>query len=75
MLKLHSWPDYIIRKGCFLSGLLLASALILAVWADARPETFLHLRHYVSACQTSSAMVLAASLLGGIFLEDLLRKG
>lgn len=75
MPKLHLWTDYIIRKGVFLSALLLISALILSVWGDARPVSGLILRHYVSSCVNSSAIVLAAALAGGLFLEDILRRG
>lgn len=74
MLNFHPWPDYIIRKGFFLSGLLLASALILSVWASAVPAVFPLLRRYAAYLQSSSAAVLAAALLGGLFLEEILRK-
>lgn len=74
MLNFYLWSDYIIRKGFFLSALLLVSSLILLVWADARPVSGLILRHYIHASTTSSLVVLAASLFGGLFLEDVLRK-
>lgn len=74
MPNLHPWPDYIIRKGCFLSGLLLVSALVLSVWADASPAHFPALRHYAACSQSFSVIVLAASLLGGLLLEDIFRK-
>lgn len=71
MTKLHNWTDYIIRKGVFLSGLLLVSALILSVWERANPATFPLLHRYSQYCITSSVSILAASLFGGIFLEDI----
>lgn len=74
MLNLHPWSGYIIRKGFFLSGLLLASALVLSVWASARPAVFPLLRHYAAYYQSSSAVVLAAALPGGLLLEDILRR-
>ncbi len=74
MLNFHSWSDYIIRKGFFLAGVLLASSLILSVWASASPAAFPLLRRFAAYYQFSSAVVLGASLLGGLFLEDLLRK-
>ncbi len=74
MPNLHPWPDYIIRKGFFLSSLLVVSALLLSVWADARPVAGLALRHYISSAMASSAIVLAAALPGGLFLEDILRR-
>lgn len=74
MWNLHPWPDYIIRKCFFLSGVQLASALILSVWAGARPDCALHLRHYIAAFQTASLIVMATGLFGGLFLEDILRK-
>lgn len=74
MSNLHPWPDYIIRKGFFLSGVLLASALILSVWAKACPVSALTLRHYIACSQTSSLIVMTTSLFGGLFLEDILRK-
>lgn len=73
-MKIHIWPDYIIRKGLLLSGALLAGALILSVWASAAPAVFPLLRRYASCFQSSAAVVLAASLLGGLLLEDILRK-
>lgn len=74
MWNLHPWTDYIIRKSFFLSGALLICALILSVWADARPDCALYLRHYITAAQTQSLTVMAAGLFGGLFLEDILRK-
>ena len=74
MPKYHIWTGYIIRKGFFLSGALLAAALILLVWASACPASFPFLRHYASYCQTSSVIILAVTLLGGICLEDILRR-
>lgn len=74
MLNIHTWPDYIIRKGYLLSCALLSSALILSVWASAIPSAFPVLRRYASCFTTSSAIVMAASLLGALLLEDILRK-
>lgn len=74
MPKFHAWSDYIIRKGFFLSGTLLAAALVLLVWASACPTSFPILRHYAAYCQTSSLIVLTASLFGSIALEDMLRN-
>lgn len=74
MLNLHQWSDYIIRKGFFLSGALLVCALVLSVWSSACPVSALTLRHYIACSQTSSLIVLTASLFGGLFLEDILRK-
>lgn len=74
MPNFYPWPAYIIRKGFFLSGVLLASALVLSVWASAVPAAFPLLRRYAASFQSSSAVVLAAALLGGLLLEDLLRK-
>lgn len=73
MFKLHLWSEYIIRKGFFLSGLLLAAALILSVWEGAEPASFPLLHRYSQYCVSSGATVLAASLFGGLFLEDALR--
>lgn len=74
MPHLHPWPDYIIRKGFFLSGVLLAASLVLAVWASAVPAAFPLLRRYAAYYQSCSAAVLAAALLGSLLLEDILRK-
>ena len=74
MPNFHTWSDYIIRKGFFLSGTLLVSALVLSVWASAHPAVFPLLHRYAVYYQTSSATVMAATLLGGLFLEDILRK-
>lgn len=71
MTKLHNWTDYMIRKGIFLSALLLTAALILSVWESAEPASFPLLYQYSRYCVTSSVTVLAASLFGGIFLEDI----
>ena len=74
MPHLHPWPDYIIRKGFFLSGVLLASSLVLSVGASAVPAAFPLLRRYAAYYQSCSAAVLAAALLGSLLLEDILRK-
>lgn len=73
-MNIHTWPDYIIRKGLLLSSALLCSALILSVWSDAVPSAFPLLRRYTSCFVTSSAMVAATALLGGLLLEDMLRR-
>lgn len=73
-MNIHTWPDYIIRKGFLLSCALMASALILSVWASATPAAVPVLRRYVSCFTSSSAIVLAASALGALLLEDILRK-
>lgn len=74
MPNFHTWPGYIIRKGMFLSGTLLAAALVLLVWASACPVSFPDLRHYAAHCQSSSLIVLATSLFGAAVLEDILRN-
>lgn len=74
MLQFHFWPGYIIRKGFFLAGVLLACSLLLSVWACAVPAVFPLLRRFAFYYQSSSAVVLAASLLGGLLLEDVLRR-
>lgn len=74
MTKLHNWTNYIIRKGVFLSALLLVSALILSVWQGTNPATFPLLHRYSQYCTTSSVTILAASLFGGIFLEDIFQS-
>ena len=73
MLNLHPWPDYIIRKCSFLSGLFLTAALILSIKADCSPLLYPALRHYIQQFQSFSAIVLAVGLLGGLLLEDGLR--
>lgn len=73
MLKFHPWPDYVIRRGFFLSILFLISALVMSVWVSASPFTFPFLSNCASYCMTAGAIVLAACLLGGIFLEDMIR--
>ena len=74
MSNLHTWSDYIIRKCTFLSGLFLVSALILSIKADCSPFLYPALRHYVQQFQSFSAMVLATGLVGGLLLEDGLRR-
>lgn len=69
MLLIHPLTDDIIRKGAFLSWLLLSAALVLTVWTSARPDAFLHLRHYIAGFQRSAALVLAAALPGGLAVE------
>lgn len=73
-MLLHPLADDIIRKGAFLSWLLLSGALVLTVWTCACPDTFLRLRHYIAQMQRSAALVLAAALPGGFALELLLRR-
>ncbi len=74
MPNFHDWPSYIIRRGIFLSALLLCAELVLLVWADARPWALLPLRHQMAALRDSSLIVLGACLLGGVLLEDGPRK-
>ena len=74
MRNFQPWPDYIIRRCLFFSFALLSSALILLVWASARPTSLPVLRQYSSYFQSSGAAVLAAGLFGGLFLEDILRN-
>lgn len=72
-MKIHLWPDYIIRKSMFLSACQLSSGLIRCVWAQERPDQFLFLRRYISAAQTSALIILSAGLFGALLLEDMLR--
>lgn len=73
MSNLHFWPDYIIRKCIFLSGLFLFLALALSIKADVSPFLYPALRHYIQQYQSFSVMVLAAGLGGGLLLEEGLR--
>ena len=74
MSNFHPWPDYIIRKCVFLSALFLITALILCIKADVCPALYPSLRHYIQQFQSFSSMVLAAGTVGGILLEDGLRR-
>lgn len=74
MPNFHFWPGYIIRKCVFLSGLLLFTALIFCIKADTAPELYPFLRHYIQYSQSSAAMVLCAGLVGGLLLEEGLRR-
>ena len=74
MLNFHPWSDYIIRKCTFLSGLFLLAALVFWIKADTNPALYPALRNFIQYSQSSSAMVLAAGLVGGLFLEDGLRR-
>ena len=74
MSNFHPWSGYIIRKCSFLSGLLLVAALIFWIKANSNPYLYPALRHFIQYSQSSSVMVLAAGLLGGLFLEDGLRR-
>lgn len=74
MLKFHAWPGYIIQKCSFLSGLLLIASLIFWIKANSNPYLYPALRHFIQYSQSSSVMVLAAGLFGGLFLEDGLRR-
>ena len=73
MSNSHPWPDYIIQKCTFLSGLFLVAALVLSIKADVSPFLYPALRHYIQQFQSFSVMVLAAGLAGGVLLEDGLR--
>lgn len=74
MSNLHPWPDYIIRKCTFLSALFLIAGLILSIKADASPDLYPALRHYIQQFQSFSSMILAAGLAGGVLLEEGLRR-
>ncbi len=75
MSKLHDWSVYIIQRCSFLSGLLLLVALIFCIKADTDPSLYPILRHYIQHAQSLSAMVLCAGLVGGLLLDDGLRRG
>ena len=74
MPNLHFWPGYIIRKCAFLSGLLLLAALIFCIKANTTPELYPALRHFIQHSQSLAAMVLSAGLVGGLLLEEGLRR-
>ena len=74
MAQLNPWSRYIIQKGIFLSALFLISSLILSVWQAATPLAFPLLQRFAQHYQSASATVLAATSLGGLFLEDILRN-
>lgn len=74
MSNLQSWPGYIIRKCTFLSGLLLAAALIFSIKADTAPFLYPILRQYIQYSQSLSVMVLSAGLAGGLLLEEGLNR-
>lgn len=73
MSNIYTWPDYIIRKCFFLSGLFLFLALTLIIKVDTAPELYPVLRHYIQQFQSFSVTVLAAGLAGGLLLEEGLR--
>lgn len=73
MSNFHPWSGYIIRKCSFLSGLFLIVALIFWIKANSNPCLYPDLRQFIQYSQSSSAMVLAAGLFGGLFLENGLR--
>lgn len=74
MPKLHFWPGYIIRKCTFLSGLLLIAALIFSIKAETAPMLYPVLRQFTQYSQSLSASVLCAGLIGGLLLEEGLRR-
>lgn len=74
MPNLHHWSVYIMQRCLFLSGLLLFVALVFWIHADTDPSLYPVLRHYIQHSQSLSAMVLSAGLVGGLLLEDGLRR-
>ncbi len=68
--NLNFWPDYIIRRCFFLSGLFLFLALALLIRADINPELYLPLRHYIQQFQSFSILVLTVGLFGGLLLRE-----
>lgn len=74
MPKLHFLSVYIIQKCTFLSGLLLFAALVFCIKADTSPALYPILRRYIQYSQSLSAMVLSTGLVGGLLLEDGLRR-
>ena len=74
MLKLHFWPGYIMQKCVFLSGLLLLAALIFCIKAETVPMLYPVLRQFSLYSQSLSSAVLCVGLVGGLLLEDGLRR-
>ena len=74
MLKLHFWPGYIMQRCAFLSGLLLLAALIFCIKAETAPVLYPVLRRFSLYSQSLSSAVLCAGLVGGLLLEDGLRR-
>ncbi|MCC8121251.1 MAG: hypothetical protein LUF80_03280 [Oscillospiraceae bacterium] len=73
-MYIHDWPLFILRKGLFLSGLLLCAAVVVAVWVSASPEPLLEMRRYVQRLAEEAGLVLGCCLFASFLLEDLIRK-
>ncbi len=67
-----SW--YILTRCTLLACAMLASALVVLVWAGSPTAGNLILRDYADHTLTAALMVLSAGVLGAALLEDILGK-
>ena len=70
--RLRPGPRQLMARGTALCCALLASALIMLVWAGAGTGHVQVLREYAAYTVDMAAAVLGAGLIGGLLLEDML---
>ena len=74
MTYFKEFSRYIITRGVILSAFMLAAVAILLARAWKQPADAWLLRQYADHLQAMSAVVLGVALLGGLALEEVLRR-
>ena len=71
---MHPLSWYLMTHGLLLADAMLASALVMLIWAQGGPVQAWLLRWYADYIGTMAGVVAAAGLLGGALVEDVLRR-
>ena len=74
MSLFSDFPRYIITRGAILSAVMLASVAVMLAYSWQHPIHTAALLRYADYLQSMGAVVLGAALLGGLALEDVLRR-
>lgn len=70
--RMRPLSQFVLTRGVLLSCGLLASALVMLVWADSAPGTVYLLEDCASYTVDMAAIVMGAGLIGSLLLEDVL---
>lgn len=70
--RMHPLPRFVLTRGILLSCALLASALIMLVWADSTSRNVYLLLAYADYTIDMAAAVLGTGLFGSLLLEHVL---
>ena len=71
-VALHDWPLFVLTRGLCMTTVFLLAALLLRLWTG--PADPWLLNWYADYVQAMAAVLLGASLIGPLLLEDVLRR-